>query len=162
MRGIFRGCSRKKILRNLYKLFLNSSLLYERTLSYLISITASGILIISNLIVFAFRGIPPSGKLFRFIISYLSSPFAAACHGTDRMPVTFHGLGTVVKHQSMSRMILRTGRIEDGLMDSSSIPILTNSSVSSGSAPSSPQIPTQVLCLWPASMVILIARRTAG
>ena len=51
----------------------------------------------------------------------------------------------IVKDQSILRMIWRTGRMEDGLMDSSSIPHLTNCSVSSGSAPSSPQMPTQVL-----------------
>ncbi len=46
---------------------------------------------------------------------------------------------------SISLMIFRTGRMEDGLIESSSIPMFTKVSVSSGSAPSSPQIPTQVL-----------------
>ena len=50
----------------------------------------------------------------------------------------------------------------DGATDSSSSPIRRNSSVSSRSAPSSPQMPDHLPYLWALSVTSLIIRSTAG
>ena len=49
----------------------------------------------------------------------------------------------------------------EGETDNSSIPIFTNSSVSSRSPPSSPQMPAHFPYLWALSTTILIIRRIA-
>ena len=63
---------------------------------------------------------------------------------------------------SISHILLRTGSTIDGATLSSSIPICTNRSVSAVSAPSSPQMPTHLPCLWAPSIVFCIILRTAS
>ena len=62
----------------------------------------------------------------------------------------------------VSRTFWRSGRTLLGDTESSSRPMARNSSVSSRSAPSSPQIPHQMPSLWALSQAILISRKTAG
>lgn len=64
--------------------------------------------------------------------------------------------------RSSPRMSLRSGNTAEGETDSSSNPIRRKVSVSVGSAPNSPQMPTQQPCRCPASTVCRIIRRTAG
>ena len=60
-----------------------------------------------------------------------------------------------------SRIRFRSFRITDGATESSSTPIFMNASVSSGSAPSSPQIPARFPALCALSTVIRIIFKTA-
>lgn len=64
--------------------------------------------------------------------------------------------------RSNPRINFRSGSTAEGVTDSSSSPIRRNVSVNVGSAPSSPQIPTQQPCRCPDSTVCRIIRRTAG
>ena len=69
---------------------------------------------------------------------------------------------SLVSRVSVMRTALRSGSTERGVTESSSTPMARNVSVRARSAPSSPQMPTQMPFLWAFSVTIWIRRSTAG
>lgn len=87
--------------------------------------------------------------------------FLWQCHIYHRQPQKESIIAASSIYFHIARTFSRTFNTIDGATDSSSTPILTNSCVSSVSAPNSPQIPAHFPHLCALSTTILIIRRIA-